>query len=224
MSVELLSELGHLSRGHLKPSVPFKSPRLVHFPQQFMLVENALPTPAASIRRPCHWHSFLCRCIIIEKETEMKHFTIAIIAAALLLALGGCVYSGEPSVSGYYSYGYPYTPLYSGAYYDNYSWPYRYGFNSYRYRQDVYNHGRQPDRTYRHGQRHHDNRQQAVHKRHKGSQRVDNRPHQWKSQPHRDRRATGPFYGSDRQGFGRHSGNRGNRIDGRHFSCFNGRC
>ncbi len=124
----------------------------------------------------------------------MKNFTIAIIAAALLLVLGGCVYSGDPSVGGYYSYGYPYTHLYGGAYYDNYSWPYRYGFNSYRYRHDVYNHGRQPDRAYRHGQRHHDSR------------------------------SMGPVYSRDRQGFGRHSGNRGNRTDGRQVRCLNGRC
>ncbi len=150
----------------------------------------------------------------------MKNVTIAIIVAALLLVLGGCIYSGDPSVGGYYSYGYPYAHLYGGAYFDNYAWPYRYGFTSYRYRHDVYNHGRH----YRHGQRHQDNRQQAVHKRHEEGQRVDNRPRQWKSQRHRDSRSTGPVYGSDRQGFGRHSGNRGNRADGRQFRCLNGRC
>lgn len=137
----------------------------------------------------------------------MKNITIAIIATALMLGLCGCVYNGEPSVGGYYSYGYSYTQLYGGAYYDDYFWPYRYGFNSYWYRHDLHNSGRHPDRVYRHGQSHH-----------------DNRPHRWKSQPHRDRRSTGPVYGNDRHGLGKYFGDRGNRSNGRLFRCLSGRC
>lgn len=154
----------------------------------------------------------------------MKDFTIAIIAAALLLGLGGCVYSGESNIDGYYSYGYPYRHLYGGAYYGSYPWPYRYDFYAYRYRHGNHNHDRRPDRDYHHGQPHRDNRQRAVHKSHEDRQRVDNQLWKWKSQPRRDNGSTGPTYGSGRQGYGRHSGNRGNSTDGRQVRCLNGRC